>query len=439
MYMYNTYIYMYICMYNTYIYIYIYIFTYIYIYRLPVTAHCNSFRYICRNCHNDLPSTCYRFQYTKWPQSFHFETFNMSSRIHIWDMTHLCGFLDWFVYQLTVWHHPFMCTWRESCIRVTRPFDSQPARKLQDTAAHCNTQQHTATRCKTLQHDATHCNTLQHTAQLAVVKTWHAVHQLAAVAICSNSTWQHAETHCNTLQHTATRCNTLQHAATHSNTLQHAASRCSTLKYATTKTWHAAHQSASVAAFSTSPPQHTATHCNAQPNTAIHSNTQRQIVTNCNTKDLSRSLSISIYCYTFSNPPSRYTATHCNPLQHTATRCSTLQHTATRCNKDLSRSSSISIRCCFSTSPTSPSTCRVASSNSWIDTPERQALFRICEALIRKIQALFRICMSYSIILSSLLRIWRAVYNRPTVETTPLNHRVLFRIAKALWEYVVLF
>jgi len=67
---------------------------------------------------------------------------------------------------------------------------------------------HTATHCNTLQHIATHCNTLQHIA-----------------------------THCNTLQHIATQCNTLQHNATHCNTMQHIATHCNTLQKSVGVCW----------------------------------------------------------------------------------------------------------------------------------------------------------------------------------------------------------
>ena len=90
--------------------------------------------------------------------------------------------------------------------------------------------------------------------------------------------------HCNTLQHTATHCNTLQHSATLCNTLQHTATHCNALQ----RSWDIYLQSVGARA-------------------AVWGAYKKEMAT-------------------------KYTAAHCNTLQHTATKCNTLQHTATHCN-----------------------------------------------------------------------------------------------------------
>jgi len=83
---------------------------------------------------------------------------------------------------------------------------------------------------------------------------------------------------------------------------------------------------------SSTPLQHTATHCNTLQHTA----------TRCNTL---QDTGIFLYLYTQADGKQRFerssmtlqhTATHCNTLQHTATHCNTLQHAATRCNTQVS-------------------------------------------------------------------------------------------------------
>ena len=134
-----------------------------------------------------------------------------------------------------------------------------------------------------------------------------------------------------------THCTTLQHIATHRNTLQHTATHCNT-------------------------PQHTATHCNT-PFAQLRNERDILSVELCGLRQQmsSRDLQIAEFqkgCTTHeararakdseieelrtqltqlssaevrTELEARYTATHCNTLQHAATRCNTLHHAVPRC------------------------------------------------------------------------------------------------------------
>jgi len=146
-------------------------------------------------------------------------------------------------------------------------------------AEHCNTLQHTATHCNTLQHTATQYNTRHESTgpKTLAFSMQTCVHRY---------TIQHTATHCNTLQHTATHCNTLQHTATlfmngrvkrlspfpckicvHCNKLQNSATHCITLQHPATQK----RLSPLPCSFCTM--QHTTTHWNTLPHTAINFHT----------------------------------------------------------------------------------------------------------------------------------------------------------------------
>jgi len=123
--------------------------------------------------------------------------------IHVWDVTHSCG-----------WHDLFACVqlvhrvlyYVAVCCSVLQCMHGWCVVRSVCCCMCCkNTLQHTATHCNTLQHTATHCNANQYIA------THHAL--------------QHTAPHCNTLQRTATHYNTLHFTTTPYNTLQHTAAR----------------------------------------------------------------------------------------------------------------------------------------------------------------------------------------------------------------------
>ena len=204
---------------------------------------------------------------------------------------------------------------------------------MQQDTTHCSTLQHTATQCNTLQHNATGYNTLQHTIHNKEVSTREAPDCRNGYIVDYGPLPQYAATYCHTMQHSTKHCGTLQHTATHNSQRgsvhrrgykvlrQHTATHCDTLQHAAVplhsfsvyrrgfgfqKWLHSRLRPAAATCCNITGTathhttlQHTAPHCNALPQTIIH--TRR--------------------CRCRRNY--RYHKT----MHHTATRCNTLLHT----------------------------------------------------------------------------------------------------------------
>jgi len=122
-------------------------------------------------------------------------------------------------------------------------------------------------------------------------------------------------------------CDTLQYTVP---PLQHIAIHCSTATHCNTLQNPPINQALILQAWlickrSTFKCKYTATHCNTLQHTATHCNTLQYTAIHCNTQ-CNTLQHIVTHRTTMQN-----TVTHCNTLQHTTTHRSTLHHTATHC------------------------------------------------------------------------------------------------------------